>query len=108
MQVVQNTHPVVAQSMASSFSSPSIDTFVYRRSSVQAVWTGTPTGTLKLQLSDDPTATAWTDFSGSATAVSGAADSFEWSFDNAVSFVRVVYTATSGAGTLDVYATQKE
>lgn len=66
--------------------------------SVQASWSGTPTGTLKLQLSND--ATTWTD-GPSPQTLSGAAGSYLWdTVQTGVGYVRLAYTFTSGTGTL--------
>jgi hypothetical protein len=73
---------------------------------IQAVYTGTPTGTLKLQASADafkyanasqPQApTNWTDVGDSSESIT-AAGSTMWSVDAVYyNFVRLVYTDTSG------------
>jgi hypothetical protein len=75
---------------------------------IQIVFTGTPTGSFKLQASSDNSATMtaagqfpyqpvnWTDVPDSSTAVS-AAGSVMWNIEWAsYNFVRVVYTDTSG------------
>lgn len=74
---------------------------------IQVVFTGTPTGSFKLQASNDSYQTAgyayanppvnWSDISNSSQAVTAAGNvfwNFQWSFWN---YVRVVYTDTSGA-----------
>lgn len=76
--------------------------------SIQAVFTGTPTGTFKLQASDDPvpqaaqaasgvyTATNWTDIANSSQSVT-AAGSIIWNVSEVMyNYVRVVYTDGSG------------
>lgn len=74
--------------------------------SIQAVFTGTPTGSFKLQCSDDavttqwPTAqtqpTNWTDVADSSFSVA-AAGNIVWNVSNVMyTWVRVVYTDTSG------------
>ena len=71
--------------------------------SFQIKWTGTPTGTLKLQMSNDidATVTDWEDIPGSSVAIAGAAGQQVYNYSNApFRWVRVVYTATSGSGTL--------
>jgi hypothetical protein len=75
---------------------------------IQIVWTGTPTGTFKLQGSADNSATLtaagqvpytptnWTDIPSSSEAVA-AAGSYMWNESfQAYNFVRVVYTDGSG------------
>lgn len=81
---------------------------------MQAVFTGTPTGTLKLQASCDPGSnpinasaigsgiTNWTDVANSSTAIS-AAGTVLYNIDAAYyKWVRIVYTASSGTSTLNV------
>lgn len=78
-------------------------------------WTGTPTGTLKLQGSNDawdedsqPTqpefersAATWVDIAGSSTVTGGAAGSFSWNAaDQNYQAVRLVYVRTGGTGSL--------
>lgn len=80
--------------------------------SIQLIFTGAPVGTFKLQASNDPgmpdggqtpqaaNVTNWTDITGSPQAIS-AAGNIMWNVENAgYTFVRVVYTVTSGTGTL--------
>lgn len=72
---------------------------------IQAIYTGSPAGTLKLQGSCDPcevgeVPTHWTDITGASTVVA-AADS--WIFNlTAPGFrwLRVVWTPSSGTGAL--------
>ena len=67
---------------------------------IQAVFTGAPVGALKLQANvGGPT---WTDVDGSTAAVA-AAGNFMWNLSAAgFNSVRVVYTKTSGTGTMTV------
>ena len=88
---------------------------------VQAIWTGTPNGTLKLQASCDaplnttqtsnggPDAvTNWTDIADSSDMISGSAGSYMWNVDGAYyRYVRVVYVNTSSTGVLNVQITVK-
>lgn len=80
---------------------------------IQAVWTGTPTGTIKLQASSDSpvgdnaiadpssTITNWSDISNSSYSITGAAGNYMWNFSGCgFRFVRVSYTNASGSGTL--------
>lgn len=80
---------------------------------IQLVFSGAPNGTFSLQVSNDPGSTPynqnpksyqnvvnWTDFDGSAQAIVEAGD-HTWAVQNAgYNWVRVVWTATSGSGTL--------
>lgn len=77
--------------------------------SIQAVYTGTPTGAFKLQGSSDPVPQAgspsitaaptpvnWSDIANSSESIS-AAGNFMWNvFDVMYNWVRLVYTDSSG------------
>jgi len=81
---------------------------------IQAFWTGTPTGTLKLQVScDAPVGTTqtsnggpdsitnWTDLASSSQAVGGI-NSYVWNINGSFyRYVRVVYTNATGTGSLN-------
>jgi len=74
-------------------------------SCIQAVYTGSPVGTLKLQQSVN--GTTWTDVASSAVSISAAGDTI-WSVtDLAAPLMRAVYTKTSGTGTINIYAFSK-
>lgn len=83
--------------------------------SIQIVVTGgPPTGTLKLQMSNDlgtdiigTNITNWTDITGATIAVA-AAGSFAFYVDAAsYRWVRMVYTRTAGSGTLNARSNTK-
>ncbi len=85
--------------------------------SIQAVYSGTPVGSLKLQASNDivtlgagggqPAITNWTDISGSTVGIS-AAGNYLWNVSNfGYRWTRLVYTQTSGTGTLNVVLNAK-
>jgi hypothetical protein len=81
--------------------------------SIQLVFTGSPVGTFSLQCSDDPGVGPsvnlppssegvihWTDIADSAQAIS-AAGNHSYNFQNAgFTWVRLVWTAISGSGSL--------
>lgn len=78
--------------------------------SIQATITGSPVGVLSLQGSNDfgrenapfnPSVVAnWTEITGSSAAVSGAG-SVMWNYQNCgFKWVRLVYVATSGTGSI--------
>ena len=81
--------------------------------SIQAVISGSPTGTLKLQMSilspamNGHPATVgqtWTDVASSSISVSGAG-SDAWNItDIGYPWLQVVYTMASGTGSLNLYA----
>lgn len=80
---------------------------------IQAVITGTVTGTMKLQGSCDPVPDAnfkvatfpvinWTDIASSSASVTGAGIVNYNVAESFYNWVRVVYTAASGTGTITV------
>lgn len=81
---------------------------------VQAVWSGTPTGTIKLQASIDAvepnpsnsnepaTITNWEDITDSSYSITGSAGTYTWNVtDVFYRWVRVVYVNSSSTGTLN-------
>lgn len=107
------TQIVTAGNMSSAtITSIGIDLNQLDLDSIQAVWTGSPVGTLKIQVSNDIVAVApganpaanvthWSDYTGSSTAVSGAGDiTYNMTFVG-YRWVQLVYTKTSGSGTLN-------
>lgn len=99
-----------AGNMAGSINSSGFDAWICDGLSVQAVFSGaSPTGTFKIQVSDDPVdaaadVTNWTDYSSSSQAIS-ANGNFGWSFAPfGYRFLRLAYTRTSGTGNVTAYA----
>lgn len=87
--------------------------------SIQAVITGTAAGTLNLQGSNDfgnvppggpdrgQGVTNWTDIAGSSAPVTGAG-TVTWNFQGVYyKWIRMVYTASSGTGTMSARANTK-
>lgn len=78
----------------------------------QLVWTGTPTGTFKVQASNNynvPNVTAtWNDVPSASIAGGGAAGSQIFSNGQATeTYYRIDYARTSGSGTLALYTVIK-
>ena len=99
------------QSMGSSYNGSAQSVEQIYGFSVQAVYTGTPTGTLKLQASNDaPPAgsssgswapTNWTDIPTQSVSLTGSAGStlFEVANSN-YRFIRLVYVQSASTGSL--------
>jgi hypothetical protein len=84
--------------------------------SIQAVFTGSPTGTLKVQISDDPGKLLsgtpsgivnWSDYTGSSVAVSAAGNQAFDIWAIGAKWIRIVYTASGGSGSLSATAQTK-
>lgn len=75
-----------------------------RFASVQAVVTSTANGTLKLQVSNDDngSATNWSDLTGATVSISGANTYLIPAQNMSYQWIRAVYTASSGSGTIVV------
>ena len=75
---------------------------------MQCEFTGTPSGTLKLQASceiirnGDTGPTIWTDVDGSSTAISASGTVLYNADAQFYKYVRIVYSRLSGTGTLKV------
>lgn len=96
----------------SSINSTAVDLDAYIGFSCQAVFSGSPVGTLKLQISDDilsdcASVTNWSDYTNSSYSLS-AAGNYSWNVAQAFyRCMRVVYTKSSGTGTLNVTCGKK-
>jgi hypothetical protein len=101
-----NTHIIVDGAMTGTATVVSTPINVTRvdRFTIQARWSGTPNGAIKVQVSnDDGTGTLnWTDLPSSSVSITGAAGSTLYSVNNvAFVWVRLSYTNTSSTGTLN-------
>jgi hypothetical protein len=111
MRIANESLQDSATSMGSSFELRAVYLGHICNYSIQLVFTGTPGGTFKLQCSNDPGlpnasfdedrgVTNWTDITGTAVVISAAGD-LTWNVENAgYPWVRVVYTFSSGSGSL--------
>lgn len=102
---VFNKKIIEAGDMSSNLESEVIDTSRLSSIVFYAKWTGSPVGNIKLQVSIDNV--NFVDLPSSQQAVSGA-DDFMWNVtDTNYDQIKIVYTATSGSGTLEVQANAK-
>lgn len=105
---------IAATSITPSFNGPAIDTSQILQISLQAIVTGSsPTGTIKIQASNDICTTAnlpaasftptnWTDISGATVSYSAVGAVIIPKLDLCYRFIRIVNTFTSGTGTVAV------
>lgn len=103
-----NNHIVNATSLATTFTSSSQDVVSCRRLCFQISWTGSsPVGSLKVQGSNDGITFA-DDPEVSPVSISGASGSALIKIDNvSYNFAQLVYTSTSGTGTIDIWVNGK-
>lgn len=103
--------------MSADIISEKLDVLYLGSANFQCVFTGTPTGSFKVQISNN--GTSWLDYpndllSGedgtlAGNQPSGSADEYMIELGNLKArFARLVYTASSGSGTLNVWAVAKE
>lgn len=96
---------VTDQSMGADFTSDSQQMVNMAMGSIFAMWSGTPNGSLKLQISNDNE--NWTDYTDSDYALT-VPGSVMWNLSSiGYQYLRVVYTRTSGTGTLNVTVSGK-
>lgn len=92
--------------MSADITSSVIEIKEARSYCIQTVYSGTPTGTLKVQGSNDNT--NWSDVSGLSVSLSGSSGSSLLSdAAPAYAYVRLFYDATSGSGTLNAILNAK-
>lgn len=111
-------HLINAVSMAATITSAAQNIITQDNVGLQLNWTGTPVGTFSVQVSNDhaenplgnvTVAGNWTTLtlSASVTAAGSADTAFIDINQSGAYFLRVVYTRTSGTGTLNCYLTAK-
>jgi len=98
-----------SQVLTSTTNTTTKDVYNCDRYAIQADYTGTFSGSLKLQVSNDEADSVvnWVDLTGSSIAITSAG-SYIWNVKQvAYRAVRVVYTYTSGSVTLSLSITNK-
>lgn len=94
-----NKQVITAGDMTGDVAGTSIEVKECRIYTVQATYTGTPTGTLKLQGSNDNT--TWTDVPNSSISLSGSPGNSLLSDTPGYAYARIFYAHTSSTGTLN-------
>jgi hypothetical protein len=108
-----NANKQVLSAVTTTANGTAIPTYLVYGASCQAVATGTIAGTLKLQVSNDPasgnvTPTNWTDLSGATVPITGTAGTFLIPYQQlCYQWVRAVFTASGGTGTLTANMTMQ-
>ena len=97
---------VVDGDMSSDVTSSSTNILHMDRVGYQLSWSGTPTGTFSVEVSNDES--VWVPLTLSASvAAAGSADDAFIDCETAAKFIRFKYTASSGSGTLQAHITGK-
>ena len=97
---------IVAGDMSEDITGPSTNILHLDRVGFQLVWTGTPTGTFSVEVSNDEETWAAMTLSVAVTAA-GSADNAFLDIETGAAYVRVKYTDTSGTGSLDAHIVAK-
>lgn len=97
---------IVDGDMSSSITSDSTNILNTDRVGYQILFTGTPTGTFSVEVSNDEVTWAELTLSTAITA-NGSGDNAFIDCESAAKFIRLKYTSTSGSGTLQVHITAK-
>lgn len=96
------------ESMAASFESEAIDILYFRGYSISLIFTGSPVGTAKLQISNDTEEPSnWVDLTDSSVSITEAGSIVYEVTESFSSFVKVVYTRSSGSGSMSGNITAK-
>lgn len=97
---------VSAESMGASITTEASNILHTDRVGYQIAWTGTPTGAFTVEISND--GSTWVELTlSTAIAAAGSADEAFIDAETAAKFIRLVYTRSSGTGTLNVHITAK-
>lgn len=96
------------ESMAASFESEPLDILYFRGYSISLTFTGSPVGTVKIQLSNDTEDPEnWVDLTDSSVSITEAGNIVYEVTESFSSFVKVVYTRSSGSGFMSGNITAK-
>ena|SRR5271165_5817897 len=115
---IWSKHFIVAQSMASTINSVALSMQNQDNAYFSLIWTGTPTGTFNVQISNDhqqdgngnvQVAGTWATVTlNTPITATGSANNAGIIVNGiAAPWIRINYTASSGSGTLDAYFSAK-
>jgi hypothetical protein len=98
---------IVSAPMTSSISSNVVDLQNMEHVAIQAIYTGSPNGVLKLQtscdlVSDGSSVVNWTDLNGDSVTITTAGSTIFRHSGLGDRWIKAVYTFSSGTGTLNV------
>ena len=105
-RVVDYKELIVDGDMSEDITGPSTNILYTDRVGFQLSWTGTPTGSFSIEVSNDEVVWVALTLSATVTAAGSADDAFI-DAETAAKFIRVKYSDTSGSGTLQAHITAK-
>lgn len=109
MITIKQLHLVENQSMASSFNSNEFDVSSFKGFSIQCVYSGSPNGAMKIQVSNDQEdPTNWDDLDNSSVTITTSGSETYIVNDVFYNFIRLVYTFSSGSGTFNAKIVAKD
>lgn len=104
--IVDYSEYIVAGDMSGTITGPSTNILYTDRAGFQIVYTGSPTGSFSIEVSNDETTWQAVALSTGVSAA-GSADNHFIDVETASKFIRLVYTFSSGTGSLNVHITAK-
>lgn len=107
--ILKRKRLVASQSLGASFNSSQEGVLQCDKVSLQSVYTGSPAGTLEVQasLQDNPGASDWVTLPVTATLPTSASPILVDIETGSWQWIRIVFTRTSGTGTIDIDVSYK-
>lgn len=109
----RNDNIIFNGNMGGNLDSGPIDISYFDLASFQAIWTGTPVGIMKIRISNadpnggPPNDAQFSDYTSTITPINNAGDFMFNIYPCAYNWAKLVYTRTSGSGTLNVRTNRK-
>lgn len=109
MTTIKQLKLVEDQAMTASFNSSEVDVSQFVGFSIQCVYSGSPNGSMKLQISNDQEdPTNWDDLANSTVTITTSGSETYIVGDVFYNFIRLVYTFSSGSGTFNAKFVAKD
>lgn len=109
MTTIKQLNLLESQAMTASFNSSEVDVSQFVGFSIQCVYTGSPNGSLKIQVSNDQEdPTNWDDLDNSTVTITTSGSETYIVGEVFYNFIRLVYTFSSGSGTFNAKFVAKD
>ena len=108
-EIVQPYAAATNQSMTSSFVVGPIETQFKDNDAFHWAWTGSPTGTFTIQVSNNPSLLGWVSLpnTGFTQPAGGAGSNFVDVNQTGAGYIQLIYTSSSGTGTMNCWFSAK-